>query len=85
MTWWMLVLGPLVFCAMAMVDFAHTRYVQAVHDRDAELAARWSVVQWGSSIVGFVVAVKVSMWALPFEAAGLYYGTKWALRRVRTP
>ncbi len=38
-------------------------------------AARWSVVQWAAASVGFVVAVRVSIWLLPFEGLGLWLGT----------
>lgn len=38
-------------------------------------ASRWSVVQWGAATVGFVVAVKVSIWFVPFEGLGLKLGT----------
>lgn len=76
-------LGLVVFVSAAALDFAHTRYVQAVQVADRHRAARWSVVQWTAATVGFVVAVKVSLWILPFEAAGLYAGTILAVPKVR--
>jgi hypothetical protein len=39
------------------------------------IAARWSLVQWGAATVGFVLAVRVTMWLLPFEGLGLWIGT----------
>jgi hypothetical protein len=77
-----------VTVAMIAVDYAHARYALAMaqvrHLREAgqpwrdelERAARWSVLQWGAAGVAFVVNVKVSIWFLPFEALGLYWGTK---------
>lgn len=46
-------------------------------------AALWSVGQWSAASVGFVVAVKVSIWYLPFEAAGLAAGTLLGARKLR--
>lgn len=68
-------LAALVTIASACIDFASARYFRAMEDKDVHRAARWSVGQWVPAAVGFVVAVKVSMWLLPFEAIGLYLGT----------
>lgn len=81
-------LAVLVTVTMAMVDFAAARYTIAMADvrlgrgvtrpwwRTAKhRASAWSVVQWAAAAVGFVVAVRVSMWLLPFEGLGLYIGT----------
>ena len=69
----------LVLAAATGIDFAHVRHVQAVGAGRAHAAALWSVAQWASATVGFVVAVRVSMWVLPFEAAGLYAGSLLAV------
>ncbi len=50
---------------------------------DALKASLWSVGQWSAASVGFVVAVKVSMWYLPFEAAGLAIGTYLGARNLQ--
>lgn len=75
-----------VFCCSCAIDYAHVRYA---HERDAgeaHAAARWSVVQWLAATVGFVVAVRVSLWVLPAEALGLYAGTWLGVRRkTKTP
>ncbi len=76
-------LGLLVFCATCALDFAHTRYVMAVHDRKRHRAAAWSVLQWMAATIGFVVAVKVSLYLLPFEALGLYAGTLLAVPKEK--
>ena len=70
----------LVLVAATGIDYAHARHVQAVVAGRAHVAALWSVGQWASATVGFVVAVRVSLWVLPFEAVGLYLGTLLAVR-----
>ncbi len=77
-----IVLGLAVFTSSVSIDFAGTRYVQAVRDDRRLRAATWSVLQWCAATVGFVVAVKVSLWLLPLEAAGLFVGTLLAVRKV---
>lgn len=64
-----------VFAAAVTIDFSHARYVRAMISGHRYAAATWSVVQWSGAIVGFVIAVRHSMWVLPFEAAGLFVGT----------
>lgn len=68
-------LGLMVMIATAAVDFAHARYVRSLVGARRHSAARWSVVQGAASAVGFVLAVKVTLWLIPFELAGLYLGT----------
>lgn len=78
-----IVIGIVVFFSAVGIDFANTRYVQAVGDKDPHRAARWSVLQWVSSLVGFIVAVKITLWMLPVEMLGLYVGTWWSMRNSR--
>ena len=73
----------LVTATMAGVDYCHARYVCALLENRIYRAALWSVGQWMAASVGFVVAVKISMWYLPFEAAGLFFGTLLGARRKR--
>lgn len=73
----------LVTVAMAAVDFCHARYTRAMIGGHVYEAAFWSVGQWTAASVGFVVAVKLSMWYLPFEAAGLFIGTVLGAKRFR--
>jgi hypothetical protein len=64
-----------VFASAFLIDFAHAKYAR---DRDLGLRVRaslWSVAQWCAASIGFAVAVKVSLWYLPFEGAGLFMGT----------
>lgn len=87
-------LAVAVTAAMIGVDYAHAQYalsmaqVRSLRDaglpweRELERAARWSVLQWSAAGLAFVVTVKVSMWYLPFEALGLYLGTKIGGRRA---
>lgn len=75
-------LCALVFASATAIDFAHARYAAARDRHRAHLAARWSVAQWSAATVGFVVAVRVSLWILPFEVAGLYLGTWLGVRAL---
>jgi hypothetical protein len=74
-----------VTVTMAGVDYAHARYALEMAEvrrrapgwrKNLRRAANWSVVQWAAAAVGFYVSVRVSMWFLPFEAAGLWAGTQ---------
>lgn len=77
----MVLLGLAVLVSSAGIDYSHARYVQALTSGARWRAAGWSVGQWGAGTVGFVVAIKVSLWLLPCEAAGLYLGTVLAIPR----
>jgi hypothetical protein len=70
-----------VFASAAALDYAHVRYVAACTTNRAARAANWSVIQWTAGTIGFAVAVKVSLWFLPAEALGLWFGTWIAMRR----
>lgn len=75
-------LGILVFVVAATLDFAHANYVRAVQLRRPYWAALWSVCQWAAGTTAFVIAVKVSLWLLPLEAAGLALGTILGVKRT---
>ncbi len=76
-------LGALVCASTMAVDFAHARYVVELVAGRRHAAARWSATQGVVSSVGFVLAVKVSLWLLPFEILGLYLGTLLGAKRNR--
>lgn len=76
-------LGVLIFVASFAIDYAHARYLGAVAAGKSVRAANWSLAQWLAATIGFVVAVKVSLWVLPFEAAGMYAGTLAAIKSAR--
>lgn len=78
-------LGLIVFASSFAIDLANTNFVQQVQNRNAFSAAMWSVVQWGASVVGFVIAIKISFWYLPIEALGLATGTYYAMRGNTEP
>lgn len=71
-----------VFVSAACLDFCCSNYIMAVEARKAYRAALWSSLQWLAGIVGFLVAVKVSLWALPAEVSGLACGTLLSVRRA---
>lgn len=76
-----ILLAILVFISAVGIDWCATRYVLAVGRGDAHIAALWSCGQWSAGTIGFIVVVKVSLWYLPLEAAGLYLGTRLAMRQ----
>lgn len=73
-------LAVLVFVLAAVSDFLETRYVQAVQDRSARVAARCSVAMWAVGVIGLVAVLEVGWWLLIPEGAGLYVGTMRAMR-----
>jgi O-antigen/teichoic acid export membrane protein len=75
--------GVLVTISTMAVDFAHARYVAELVSGRAHAAARWSAGQGAAATIGFVLAVKVSMWLVPFEILGLYLGTWLGAKRRR--
>lgn len=76
-----ILIAVLVTVTMAGVDYCHARYTRAMIAGHVHPAALWSVGQWSCASVGFVVAVKLSMWYLPMEAIGLYAGTVLGAKR----
>lgn len=78
--------SALAFVLAASSDWLETRYVRAVRaweDGDTaarETAARSSVAMWVVSVVALVTVVEVGWWVLIPEGAGLYFGTKLAMR-----
>ena len=74
-------LAALVFWSAVGIDYCATSYIRAVQADDVVKAMLWSVCQWSCSLVGFLVAVKVTLWMLPVEAAGLALGTYLSMRR----
>jgi hypothetical protein len=72
-----------VLVSATLIDFAHARCIVAIAERAPHRAALWSILQWGGATVGFIIAVKVTFWVLPFEAAGLYLGTVIAVATTK--
>ncbi len=77
----------LAFLLALAGDFLETKYVRAVHkyaadgDRKAvERAARCSVAMWLVGVAGLIACVEISWYLILPEGAGLYIGTKLALR-----
>jgi hypothetical protein len=76
----------LAFALAASSDWLETRYVRAVRawedgDRTArERAARSSVAMWLVGVVALVTVLEVGWWTIVPEGAGLYFGTKLAMR-----
>ena len=80
----------LAFALAASSDWLETRYNRAViawERGDAairvaarERAARSSVAMWLVGVIAFVTIIEVGWWVLLPEGAGLYFGTKMAMR-----
>jgi hypothetical protein len=71
-----------VFVSATCLDYCHGNYIMAVEKREAWYAALWSSLQWCAGVIGFLVAVKISLWALPAEVLGLTVGTVLSVRRA---
>lgn len=72
-----------MFVSAMAIDWANTRYVLAVGRGDRIVAANWSVLQWCASLVGFLVAIKITLWMLPLELLGLWCGTLLSMRDAK--
>lgn len=75
-----LLLGMLAFVAAASGDYFETRYVRAVQRNDSETAARCSVAMFAVGAFTLVAIIEAGSWIVAPEAAGLYVGTKLAMR-----
>ena len=84
-------IGLVVFLLAAASDIVEARYVQAVQRRqeadveekarlEAHRAAVCSVLMWAIGVTGLWGVLEVGWWILPFDAVGLYAGSRWALR-----
>lgn len=71
----MILLGLAVFLSSVVIDYAHAQYAYARDAGRRFAMANWGVLQWGAASVGFVAAVKVSIWLLPLEGLGLWVGS----------
>jgi len=81
------VFSVLAFVLAASSDWLETQYVRAVREWEEshaatarERAARSSVMMWLVGVVALVTVVEIGWWVLLPEGAGLYVGTKLALR-----
>lgn len=85
----------LAFALAASSDWLETKYVRAVRaweeatdmngkTRSRETAARSSVAMWLVSVIALMTVIEIGWFVLPFEAMGLYVGTKLAMRKPST-
>ena len=76
-----ILLGILVFVASFAIDYCAVNYMKTAHDdsKPSWIAANWGVLQWTAATIGFVVAVKCTMWFLILEGLGLWLGSYIAL------
>lgn len=76
-----ILIAVLVFFSAFVIDFAETRYITAVGERDAHRAAVWSLVMYSMGALGFVAVINLSLWLMVPEGLGFYCGTRVALRK----
>lgn len=74
-----ILLGLAVFASSVALDFAAARWARAVSKEQIWLAGQWTFVQWAATLPGFMTAVAVSWWLLPFEGVGLATGSMVAV------
>lgn len=63
-----------MFVCAALIDFAYARQTIAITNGRALASANWRALSYSLGCFGWLVAVKVGVWLLPFELAGLYLG-----------
>jgi hypothetical protein len=64
-----------MFVCAALLDFAYARQTIATTNARAFAAANWRALAYSCGCFGWLVAIKVGIWLLPFELSGLYLGT----------
>ncbi len=64
-----------MFMCAALIDFAYARQTIATTSGRALAAANWRAIAYSFGCFGWLVAIKIGLWLLPFELAGLYLGT----------
>jgi hypothetical protein len=69
-----------MFVCAALIDFAYARQTLATTNGQALAAANWRAIAYSCGCFGWLVAIKVGIWLLPFELAGLYLGTLVGVR-----
>lgn len=72
-----------VFCASAALDYVEAFYVRSVGDLDGHRAGSMSVLMYVIGIVGFLAILDYSYWLMIPECAGLYFGSRLAVFRLR--
>lgn len=73
-------LAVLTFAAALVYDYVEALYTRAAAELDETRAPLLSVVLYGIGCIGFYVFLKVSPWYMLPEVAGLYCGTRLAVR-----
>lgn len=64
-----------MFMCAALIDFAYARQTIATTNGQAFVSANWRALSYSLGCFGWLVAIKIGVWLLPFELAGLYLGT----------
>ncbi len=70
-----------VFASAVAVEFAACNYFQALNALQANRASSWSVIWYIIGAIGYISAVKTSLWLMVPECLGLFVGTRIAIAR----
>jgi len=77
-----ILLAIAMFVCAALIDFAYARQTIATTKGRALVSANWRALSYSLGCFGWLVAVKIGVWLLPFELVGLYMGTLLGVGRT---
>ena len=77
-----ILLALAMFVCAALIDFAYARQTIATTNGRALVSANWRALSYSLGCFGWLVAVKIGVWLLPFELVGLYMGTLLGVGRT---
>lgn len=72
-----------VFVAAIAFDYADAQNKIAIEQRNGHRAGCWSVAMYCIGVAGTLALVKVSVWLVLPECAGLYIGSRLAIRKAK--
>lgn len=76
-------LGCLVFVSAVAYDIAWAQYTRAAAGGKPLRAATWSTAIYAIGLVGLLGVLKLSIWLVAPEIAGLFVGTYWGVTMHR--
>jgi len=76
-------LGLATFACAALYEAVETLYTRAAAQLDETRAPALAVAMYAIGCVGFVALARASLWYLVPEAAGVFLGSRVAIRAAR--
>jgi hypothetical protein len=76
-------LALVTFASAAAGDVVEAYFVRAVADLEPHRAARMSIAMYAIGCIGWFITLKISLWYMLPEVAGLYVGSYFAISRQR--